>query len=77
MTLQDYLVIFRKNWVVIVICTLVAAGLSVAWTLTRTPTYEATTQLYVSVRTADSPPHQISTKDRTTPSKQSHPMLML
>lgn len=54
MTLQDYLVIFRKNWVVIVICTLVAAGLSVAWTLTRTPTYEATTQLYVSVRTADS-----------------------
>ena len=53
MELQDYLRIWRKNWILIVVTTLVVTALSAAWSLTRTPEYQAETRLYVSVRTGE------------------------
>lgn len=53
MELQDYLRIWRKNWILIVVTTLVITALSAAWSLTRTPEYQAQTRLYVSVRTGE------------------------
>lgn len=51
--LQDCLRIWRKNWILIVVTTLVITALSAAWSLTRTPEYQAQTRLYVSVRTGE------------------------
>lgn len=48
--LQDYLTILRKRWLSILLITLVATGAAVGVTLTMTPQYQATTQLYVSVQ---------------------------
>lgn len=53
MELQDYARIWKKNWVLIVLITLIITGLSAAWTLTRTPIYQAKSTLYVSVRTGE------------------------
>ncbi|PPG35696.1 chromosome partitioning protein [Pseudoclavibacter sp. RFBG4] len=53
MELRDYLRILHKNWIAMLICTLagVAAGAGVS--LVMTPTYSATAELYVSVRSSD------------------------
>lgn len=51
MDLQDYIRILHKNWILIVTATLVGIGLGAAVSLTTAPTYQASTQLYVSVRT--------------------------
>lgn len=51
--LQDYLRIWRKNWVLIAVVTLVATALAAAWTMTRTPVFQAKSQLYVSVRAGE------------------------
>ena len=53
MELQDYLRIFRKNWVLILVSTLIITGAAAAWSMIQTPKYQATSQLYVSVRTGD------------------------
>lgn len=53
MDLRDYLTILRERWILVVACMLggtLAAGLV---TLTATPVYEATSQIYVSVQTQD------------------------
>lgn len=53
MELRDYITILRDRWLMIVVTTLVgllAAGL---YTLSVVPTYEARSQLYVSVQTQD------------------------
>lgn len=52
--LQDYLRIFRKSWVLILASTLIITGLTAVWSMMQTPSYKATAQLYVSVRTGDS-----------------------
>lgn len=54
MELQDYLRIFRKSWLLILASTLVVTGLTAVWSMIQTPSYKATAQLYVSVRTGDS-----------------------
>ena len=53
MELQDYLRIWRRNWVAIVVVTLLATGAAAVWSMTRPPVYQAKTQLYVSVRVGE------------------------
>ena len=50
MELHDYLMILRKSWVLILTVTMLCVGGAAVWSLTRTPQYEATTELFVSVR---------------------------
>ncbi|MFE5407264.1 polysaccharide biosynthesis tyrosine autokinase [Microbacterium sp. NPDC056569] len=51
MELTDYIRILRKNWVIIVVATLVGIGVAAAWSLTRTPQYEAQSTVFVSTQT--------------------------
>ncbi|MET0715302.1 MAG: Wzz/FepE/Etk N-terminal domain-containing protein, partial [Mycetocola sp.] len=53
MELKDYVRILHKSWVLIVACTLLGVGAAAAYSLTLAPKYQATTQLYVSVRSAE------------------------
>lgn len=53
MELQDYLRIWRRNWILILATTLVVTALAAVWSLTRVPEYQAKSQLYVSVRTGE------------------------
>ncbi|KAF2413436.1 chromosome partitioning protein [Microbacterium sp. B35-04] len=50
MELTDYIRILRKNWVIIVVATLVGVGLAAVWSLTRTPEYEAQSTVFVSTQ---------------------------
>ncbi len=50
MELQDYLGILRKRWLSIVVLTVLATGAAVAASLLTAPSYQATTQVYVSVQ---------------------------
>ncbi|MFB7884613.1 polysaccharide biosynthesis tyrosine autokinase [Microbacterium sp. NPDC056057] len=50
MELTDYIRILRKNWVIIVVATLVGIGVAAAWSLTRTPQYEAQSTVFVSTQ---------------------------
>ena len=51
MELQDYLTVLRKRWVSILVIAGLAVGAGVAGTFVVTPTYEARSQVFVSVRT--------------------------
>ena len=51
--LDDYLHVLRKSWVLILVTSLLSLGAAAGWSLLRTPKYEATTQLFVSVRTGE------------------------
>ncbi|MEJ1156007.1 polysaccharide biosynthesis tyrosine autokinase [Microbacterium marmarense] len=48
MELSDYLRILRKSWLLIVVATLVGVGAAAAYSLTRTPLYEAQSTVFVS-----------------------------
>lgn len=50
MELRDYVRILHKNWALIVAITLIGISATAAFSLLQKPTYEASTQLYVSVR---------------------------
>jgi len=50
MELSDYIRILRKNWLVIVTLTLLGLGVATAFTLTRTPTYESSSTIFVSTQ---------------------------
>lgn len=50
MELRDYVRILHKNWVLIVAITLLGISAAAVVSLTTKPSYEAHTQLYVSVR---------------------------
>src|SRR3954454_24459203 len=52
--LQDYWAILRKRWLSITVFAVLGAALGVAVSLATTPLYDATTQLYVSVKSGDS-----------------------
>jgi polysaccharide biosynthesis transport protein len=52
--LRDYVRILHKNWLLILACLLLGLGAAAAYSLVVTPKYEATTELYVSVRSGDS-----------------------
>lgn len=50
MELRDYVRILHKNWILIVAVTLVGISAAAAVSIVMKPSYQATTQLYVSVR---------------------------
>ncbi|MBA8816792.1 capsular exopolysaccharide synthesis family protein [Microbacterium halimionae] len=50
MELTDYIRILRKNWLIIVIAVLVGVGVAAAYSLSRTPLYEARSQVFVSTQ---------------------------
>lgn len=54
MELQDYLRTVRTSWRLIAVTVLVATAVAAGLSFSATPTYRATTQLFVSVRTSDS-----------------------
>ena len=54
MELRDYIHILRKNWLVIVVMTLVGIGAAAAFSLTRTPLYQATSTVFVSTQASGS-----------------------
>ena len=50
MELRDYVRILRKNWILILVTTLVGGSVAAGVSSTITPRYSATAELYVSVR---------------------------
>ena len=48
MELTDYIRILRKNWIIIVVATVLGIGAAAGYTLTRTPTYESASTVFVS-----------------------------
>ncbi|WP_460772503.1 tyrosine-protein kinase domain-containing protein [Microbacterium sp. GXF7504] len=52
MELSDYIRVLRKNWLVIVVITLVGLGAAAAYSLTRTPMYESQSSVFVSTQSA-------------------------
>ncbi|WP_158590126.1 polysaccharide biosynthesis tyrosine autokinase [Amnibacterium setariae] len=50
MGLREYLGILRKSLLLMGACVLLGAGLATAWTLTRTPTYDSESQVFVSTQ---------------------------
>ncbi len=51
--LQDYLLVLRKNWLIIVLLTVLGAGAGVAYSLLATPSYSASSKVFVSTTGAD------------------------
>ena len=49
MDLRDYLRVVRKRWALIVLCVLVCLGAALSLAFLQSPTYQATSQMYVSV----------------------------
>ncbi len=54
MELRDYIHVLRKNWLIIVVMTLVGVGAAAAFSLTRTPMYQATSTVFVSTQASGS-----------------------
>ncbi|WP_295844821.1 polysaccharide biosynthesis tyrosine autokinase [uncultured Microbacterium sp.] len=50
MELSDYIRVLRKNWLVILALTVLGLGAATAYTLTRTPTYESSSTIFVSTQ---------------------------
>lgn len=50
MELHDYIRILRKSWLLIVVATLLGVGIAAAYSLTRTPQYEASSTVAVSTQ---------------------------
>ncbi len=48
MEIQDYLRIFRKNWIAILLLAVLGAGLGFTYALVATPTYTASARVFVS-----------------------------
>lgn len=54
MELRDYLRVLRRGWLLIVIVTVAALAASLAYSLVKTPEYEAVSKVYVSTQSASS-----------------------
>lgn len=50
MELTDYIRILRKYWLIIIVATLIGIGAAAAWSLSRTPQYEAESTVFVSTQ---------------------------
>ncbi|GAB2832650.1 polysaccharide biosynthesis tyrosine autokinase [Microbacterium insulae] len=50
MELTDYIRILRKSWLLILATVLVLVAIAAAWSLTRTPQYEAASKVFVSAQ---------------------------
>ena len=53
MELSDYIRILRKNWLVIVVLTLLGLGAAAGYSLTRTPIYESASTVFVSTQSGN------------------------
>ena len=62
--LHDYIRILRKNWITILLLTLLGAGAATTYSLLTTPKYETTAQLYVSVQSQAAATDLSKTKER-------------
>ncbi len=54
MELTDYIRILRKNWLIIVLATLLGVGAAAGYSLTRTPMYESQSTVFVSSQSGTS-----------------------
>lgn len=54
MELRDYIRVLRKGWIFIVSFTLVGVAIGAAYSITRTPEYQASSKVFVSVQSAGS-----------------------
>ncbi len=54
MELSDYIRILRKNWLIIVVLTLVGIGIAAVFSLTRTPLYDAESKVAISTQSGSS-----------------------
>src|SRR6478735_11018143 len=50
---RDFLVVLRARWRTIAACALIVLGATAAYTLTLTPSYTATSRVYVSATSPD------------------------
>jgi capsular exopolysaccharide synthesis family protein len=50
MELSDYIRILRKNWLVVLLLTVLGLGAATAFTLTRTPVFESSSTVFVSTQ---------------------------
>lgn len=50
MALSDYLRVLRKNWLAVLVMTIVGLSAATVFTLTRTPTYESSSTVFVSTQ---------------------------
>lgn len=48
--LRDYIRVLRKGWILIVTLTLIGVAIGAAYSITRTPEYQATSKVFVSVQ---------------------------
>lgn len=53
MDLRDYITILRERWILVLVCALTGTLAGGLLTLVTSPTYESTSQIYVSVQTQD------------------------
>ncbi|WP_082484869.1 polysaccharide biosynthesis tyrosine autokinase [Microbacterium sp. Leaf151] len=53
MELSDYIRILRKNWLVMIVLTLLGAAVMVGYTLTRVPIYESSSTVFVSTQSGN------------------------
>jgi capsular exopolysaccharide synthesis family protein len=53
MELSDYIRILRKNWLVIVVATLLGVAIAAGYSLTRTPQFESTSAVFVSTQSGE------------------------
>ena len=54
MELRDYIRILRKSWVLIVLLTLVGVGAAAGYSIVQTPSYTATSKVFVSTQSSGS-----------------------
>ena len=54
MELTDYIRILRKNWLIIVLAAVLGVGVAAAYSLTRTPMYDAQSTVFVSTQAGGS-----------------------
>ncbi len=54
MELNDYIRVLRKNWLLLIVLTLVGLGVSAGYSLTRTPMYESSSTVAVSTQAGGS-----------------------
>ena len=54
MELRDYLRILHRNWILVLSLTILGGASAFGWSLLQTPSYETSTELYVSVRSDSS-----------------------
>lgn len=63
--LSDYIRVLRKSWLLIVVLAVVGAGVAAAYSLTKAPTYTASSQVFVSTQTSNNTSDLVQGQDYT------------